>query len=933
VDYDYIYIKGAKVHNLKNISLKLPKNSLIVFSGVSGSGKSSLAFDTIYAEGQRRYIESLSSYARQFLGQIEKPDVDSIIGIMPAISMDQKTTSYNPRSTVGTTTEIYDYLRLLYSKVGVPYCSVCNNKLKKTNIIEIYNEFISKYNDELVTILAPISKGRKGGFEDQINNIKSYGFNKLRINNTIYDLDNLPNINKNNNNKIEIVIDRIKISNTKKSRIYDSIEQGFKYGEGIIYIEIFDKIIKYSLELACTDCMIFMDKLEPRSFSFNSPYGACQQCDGLGSKYKVDKSSIIFDKNLSVLQGAIGPWSDKRFHKILNIVFDKHNIDINLPYSKLPKKIKDILLFGDKKIIIDSKFEFANKNKIYSYPFEGIIKYLERKFNSDNFDPNIKDFFYKATCTTCNGSRLNIEALSVKINDKNISEITSLSVLSLQDFIENIQINDTDLLVAQSIIREVSSRLQFLSKVGLDYLTLDRSTNSLSGGESQRIRLASQIGSGLSGVLYVLDEPSIGLHPIDNAKLISTLNELKNIGNTLIVVEHDEEMIINSDYLVDLGPEAGFEGGNIVYQGEPKKILHVNTSITGRYLAKINKIPTPNIRRKPLNFISIIGAQENNLKNISTKIPLGVITAVTGVSGSGKSTFVLDILANFLLKKINKKTTKIGKHKKIQGYDLIDKVVIVDQSPIGRTPRSNPATYTGLFQPIRELFASTKEAKIKGYNPGRFSFNVKTGRCLNCSGDGYITIIMNFLPDVQIVCEICSGKRYNEETLEIYYKGKNISDILNLTVDQALLFFKDVNYIYKYLKVLSEVGLGYIKLGQSATTLSGGEAQRVKLASELHKKNTGNTLYIFDEPSTGLHFQDVDKLVKIFHKLADLGNTILVIEHNLDIIRISDYIIDLGPGGGPNGGNILFAGTPEEIIKNKKSVTGKFLKKEFIKNK
>jgi excinuclease ABC subunit A len=931
VDNKKIVVKNAKVHNLKNVSITIPKNSIVVFSGVSGSGKSSLAFDTIFAEGQRRYIESLSSYARQFLGQLDKPDVESITGIMPAISIDQKTTSHNPRSTVGTITEIWDYLRLLYSKLGDNYCLHCGNKLSKATVEDIYEDLLFSYPEENIIILAPISESRKGAHDTEIMNISKLGYSKLMINSNIYNLNQLPKIDKKIKNDISVVIDRLKVEESKRTRIIDALEQALNISENIIYIKINDKLKKYSIKLACLDCHYFREQLEPRNFSFNSPFGACTECEGIGSKLEVDLSTIISNFNLSVLQGAIIPWADKRFHQMLKSVFIKYNVDINTPYNKIPKKLNKVLLYGDSSIKFELSYDFGNVNKKYFVEFEGIIKYLERKKIDTVVDDNYKNYFYNNDCNSCGGSRLKKESLSVKFDNKNIHELASNTITSLVYFFNNIKLKKDQSKIATPIIRELSSRLNFLNKVGLGYLTLTRSANSLSGGESQRIRLASQIGSGLSGVLYVLDEPSIGLHPTDNSKLISTLKELKKLDNTLIVVEHDEETIMNSDYLIDIGPKAGKEGGEIIYQGIPSGILNNDNSLTGLYLSKKIKIETPINRRVPTSYITIKEASEHNLKSIDVKIPLSVITTITGVSGSGKSTLVMDILANYLLKNLNRKASKIGKNKGILGTENIDKIVIVDQSPIGRTPRSNPATYTGLFQPIRELFSNTNDAKIKGYNPGRFSFNVKTGRCANCEGDGYITVTMNFLPDIQVTCIECNGKRYNNETLNVKYKNKNIFEVLDMTVNEATRFFSDNQSIYNYLTILKDVGLGYIKLGQSATTLSGGEAQRVKLASELHKKNTKKTLYIFDEPTTGLHFYDVDKLISIFHKLANLGNTLLIIEHNLDIIRISDHIIDLGPNGGPEGGYLIATGTPEEIANNQESITGKYVKKEIIK--
>lgn len=926
----FIHVNGAKVHNLKNISVKIPKNKITVISGVSGSGKSSLAFDTIFAEGQRRYIESLSSYARQFLGQIEKPNVASIFGIVPAISIDQKTKSHNPRSTVGTVTEVWDYLRLLYSKLGSPLCINCHGLLTSVTIDDIYNEILNKYENKVLSISAPLVTGRKGTHEKIIADIIKKGFTKIRINSILYQLDTLPKMNKNRSYDLELVIDRTLINVESKTRIFDSLEQAFKFGDGFIKINANDIEIKYSLMLACHKCMLSREKIEPRSFSFNSPFGACPQCEGLGSNLEVDINAIMGDENLSVLQGAIIPWSDKKFYPMFIKVFKTYNIDINTPFKNLPKKFIKVLYYGDENIEFEIKFEFKNIKRSYLSKFEGIVNYLDKKLGAeDNFDERFIDYFYRATCSICGGSRLNIEARSVLIDKKTIIELSSKTIEELSNFFSKLEYKNNNKDISEPITREILLRLEFLKKVGLGYLTLQRSANTLSGGESQRIRLASQIGSGLSGVLYVLDEPSIGLHPSDNLKLLETLTNLKNIGNTLIIVEHDFETIMSSDYVIDIGEKAGKHGGEVIYQGKPSSLLLSKQSLTGKYLSNRLTIKTPSKRRVSTDFIKIKGASENNLKNIDFAIPKGVITAITGISGSGKSTLINDTLANFLLKKLSRKGTKIGKHKAITGYEQLDKIVIVDQSPIGRTPRSNPATYTGLFLLIRDIFAATSEAKIRGYNSGRFSFNVKSGRCQSCSGEGNITVVMNFLPDVHVICELCKGKRYNNETLEVKYKNKSIADILELTVTEAALLFKDNPTIYRYLKTLQEVGLGYISLGQPATTLSGGEAQRVKLASELHKKNIGKTIYIFDEPTTGLHFYDIDLLINIFHKLADYGNTLVVIEHNLDVIRNSDYIIDLGPGGGPNGGSVIATGTPEEIADNVNSITGIYLKKEL----
>ena len=914
---DKIIIKRANVNNLKNVSLEIPRDKLIVFTGLSGSGKSSLAFDTIYAEGQRRYVESLSAYARQFLGQMNKPDVESIEGLSPAISIDQKTTSKNPRSTVGTITEIYDYLRLLYAKVGTPYCPVCGKKISKQSIDQIIDKIMELEERTKIMILSPIVRGRKGAHQKLIEEIT---------------------LDKNKKHNIEIIVDRIVIKEGVEGRLSDSLETALKMGDGIVLVNIVgDKDILFSENFACPDCGVSIDDLAPRVFSFNSPFGKCDCCDGLGSLYEIDPKLVIPNKNLSIMEGAIATWGDSRLkedswtYAILQAMSKEYNFSLDTPIKDLPDKIVDMILYGtnDKKLKVTYVKDGVKSQ--YNYAYDGEITSLKRRYNDTNSDmikADIEQYMSNNPCPKCKGARLRKEALSVKINDLNISQFTNLSVKEELQFINNIEFSEQNKIISDQIVKEIKSRLKFLSDVGLNYLTLSRSSGTLSGGEAQRIRLATQIGSSLMGVLYILDEPSIGLHQRDNDKLIKTLKNLRDVGNTVIVVEHDEDTMRASDYIVDIGPGAGEHGGNIVVAGTLEEIEECEASLTGQYLKGVKKIKTPEERRKGNgNFIKIKGAKENNLKDLNVNIPLGTLSIVTGVSGSGKSTLVNEVLYKGLNKIVNKSKKPAGQFKEILGYENIDKIIDIDQSPIGRTPRSNPATYTGTFDIIRELYASTPEAKMRGYKAGRFSFNIKGGRCEACSGDGIIKIEMQFLSDVYVPCEVCKGKRYNRETLEVKYKGKTIDDVLNMTVEEALGFFENLPRIKNKLQTLFDVGLGYIKLGQPSTQLSGGEAQRIKLAYELSKRSTGKTLYILDEPTTGLHIHDVSKLIEILQRLVDNGNTVVVIEHNLDMIKCADYLIDLGPEGGDMGGTLVAQGTPEDIAKCEKSYTGRYLRK------
>lgn len=935
---DKIIVKGAKVHNLKNVSLEIPRDKLIVFTGLSGSGKSSLAFDTIYAEGQRRYVESLSSYARQFLGQMDKPDVESIEGLSPAISIDQKTTSRNPRSTVGTVTEIYDYLRLLYARVGVPHCPKCGKEITQQSVDQIVDQIMELPERSKIMILAPIIRGRKGTHEKVLENIKKQGFVRARIDGEIYDLtEDEIKLEKNIKHNIEAVVDRIIVKNGIEGRLTDSIETSLKMAEGLVLVNIIGKEDRlYSEHFACADCGISIDELAPRMFSFNSPFGKCERCDGLGTLMEIDEDLVVPNKDLSIRGGAISTWGDSRMKEeswtycVLKALMEKYNFDLDTPYKDLSKKVQEVLMYGEPEKL---KVTYTKENvtAVYNHSFEGEINNLRRRYmetNSDTMKAEIEKYMSDNPCPKCKGARLKPEALAVTVGGKNIFEFTSMAIREELDFINSINFSEKDKIISSQIIKEIQSRLSFLINVGLDYLDLARKAGTLSGGEAQRIRLATQIGSQLMGVLYILDEPSIGLHQRDNDRLISTLKQLRDVGNTLIVVEHDEDTMREADYIVDIGPGAGEHGGEIVASGTLDEIMSNENSLTGQYLTGAKKVELPEERRKGNgNFITVKGAKENNLKNVTAKFPLGTLTMVTGVSGSGKSTLVNEILYKGLNKIVNKAKDLPGKFKEITGYENIDKIIDIDQSPIGRTPRSNPATYTGTFDIIRELFSQTQEAKMRGYKPGRFSFNVKGGRCEACSGDGIIKIEMQFLSDVYVPCEVCKGKRYNRETLEVKYKGKNIADVLNMTVEEALEFFENIPRIKNKLQTLMDVGLGYIRLGQPSTQLSGGEAQRIKLAYELSKRSTGKTLYILDEPTTGLHIHDVNRLVKILQRLVDGGNTVIVIEHNLDMIKCADYIVDLGPEGGDKGGTIVATGTPEKIAGVEESYTGKYLKK------
>ncbi|MBR2847007.1 MAG: excinuclease ABC subunit UvrA [Clostridia bacterium] len=935
---DKIIIQGARENNLKNVSLEIPRDKMVVMTGLSGSGKSSLAFDTIYAEGQRRYVESLSSYARQFLGQMDKPEVDYIEGLSPAISIDQKTTSKNPRSTVGTVTEIYDYLRLLYARIGRPHCPKCGKPIKQQTIDQIVDKVMSFDEGTKLVIMAPVIRGKKGTHQTIFEDAKKSGFVRVRVDGNMYELEEEITLEKNKKHNIEIVVDRIIVRAESKSRMTDSLETALKLGGGLVIVQVLGgEEITFSQNYACTDCGISIDELAPRMFSFNSPFGACPECSGLGFVLEFSPDLIIPNKNLSFNEGAVkaSSWYSINYEgSIANTYFKalsaKYGFSLDTPIKDLSPEIMDIILYGsDEDIELNykkSKFEGKLINK-----FEGIITNLKRRYNETSSDwvkAEFESLMTDKPCRTCKGARLRPEALSVKVGGKNIKEFTDMSVTDELDFINNLKLTKKEETIASEIIKELNARLSFLKTVGLEYLTLSRAAGTLSGGEAQRIRLATQIGSGLTGVLYILDEPSIGLHQKDNAKLIEALKGLRDLGNTLIVVEHDEETMLSADYIVDIGPGAGVHGGEVVAAGSIDDIMKSERSITGQYLSGKKKIEVPKKRLSGNGgFLYIKGAKENNLNKVNVKIPLGVLTAVTGVSGSGKSSLINEVLYKRLASELNGAKTVPGACDKIEGIDLLDKVIQIDQSPIGRTPRSNPATYTGVFTDIRELYAATNDAKMRGFNAGRFSFNVKGGRCEACSGDGIIKIEMHFLPDVYVPCEVCKGKRYNRETLEVKYKGKSINDVLEMTVEEGLHFFENLPKIKRKLQTLFDVGLGYIKIGQSSTTLSGGEAQRVKLATELSRRATGKTVYILDEPTTGLHSADVHKLIEVLRRLVDGGNTVIVIEHNLDVIKTADYIIDLGPDGGDKGGNIVAAGTPEEVAKNKNSYTGEYLKK------
>ena len=933
-----IVIKGAKEHNLKNINLEIPRDKLVVITGLSGSGKSSLAFDTLYAEGQRRYVESLSSYARQFLGLMEKPDVESIEGLSPAISIDQKTTSRNPRSTVGTVTEIYDYIRLLYARIGVPYCPKCGKKIEKQSIDQIIDNIMSLEEGTKIQVLAPIVRGRKGEFAKLLQEFQKQGFVRVRVDGEIYELTDDINIDRKKKHNVELVVDRLVIKPDIRSRLTESVEIALKNANNLVSIDIpGQKEILFSQNYACPDCGISFEELTPRMFSFNNPIGACPACTGIGYLMKMDEDLIIPDKNKTLYDGvkAFGASTMKRGDTMAKMYFESigrhYGVDISVPIKKLPRDFLNKILYGTGTEAIDFEYTSAAGTRKYTSPFEGVIPTLERRYNETK-SQGMRDFYEmymsEMECPDCHGARLKPEVLAVKVGNKNINELTDMSIDKIMNYLNSLTLNKTEQMIADQILKELNKRLQFLIDVGLDYLTLSRNAGSLSGGEAQRIRLATQIGSGLTGVLYILDEPSIGLHQRDNDKLLATLKKLRDLGNSVLVVEHDEDTMYAADQVIDIGPGAGVHGGNIMAQGTAEEIKLVPESITGQYLSGKKQIRVPEKRRKSNGrAIEVKGATEHNLKNINVKFPLGQFICVTGVSGSGKSTLVNEILYKTIARELNGSNEKPGKCKEIKGIENIDKIINIDQSPIGRTPRSNPATYTGVFDFIRDIFAGTNEAKMRGYDKGRFSFNVAGGRCEACNGDGVLKIEMHFLPDIYVPCEVCKGQRYNRETLEVKYKDKTISDVLNMTVEEALEFFKNIPRIKNKIQTLYDVGLGYIKLGQPSTTLSGGEAQRIKLATELSKKATGKTLYILDEPTTGLHIADVHKLVDILQRLVDTGNSIIVIEHNLDLIKTADYIIDLGPEGGDKGGQIISVGTPEQVARNEYSYTGKFLKK------
>lgn len=932
----YIKIRGANEHNLKNIDLDIPRNELVVLTGLSGSGKSSLAFDTIYAEGQRRYMESLSSYARQFLGQMEKPNVESIEGLSPAISIDQKSTNRNPRSTVGTVTEIYDYFRLLYARIGIPHCPKCGKEIKKQTVDQMVDQIMGVPEGTKIQLLAPVVRGRKGRHEKLLEKAKKSGYVRVRIDGNLYELSEEISLDKNIKHNIEIIVDRLVVREGIQKRLTDSIESVLALAEGLLVVDVIGgEPLNFSQSFSCPDCGISIEEIEPRSFSFNNPFGACPVCFGLGYKMEFDVDLMIPDQSLSIDEGAIVVmgWqscTDKGSYTraILEALCKEYNFSLSTPFQDYPQEIKDILIHGTNGREVKVYYKGQRGEGIYDVAFEGIIKNVERRYRetgSETMKAEYESFMRITPCHECGGQRLKKSALAVTVGDKNIAEVTSLSIEKLQQFLEGLELTKTQELIGGQILKEIKARIGFLMDVGLDYLTLARATGSLSGGEAQRIRLATQIGSGLVGVAYILDEPSIGLHQRDNDKLLKTLKHLRDLGNSLIVVEHDEDTMLEADYIVDIGPGAGEHGGEVVAAGTAKEIMGNKNSITGAYLSGRMQIPVPEVRKEPKGWLKVIGATENNLKNIDVSFPVGVMTCVTGVSGSGKSSLVNEILYKRLSKDLNRARTIPGGHKRMEGIEQFDKVIDIDQSPIGRTPRSNPATYTGVFDLIRDLFAATADAKAKGYKKGRFSFNVKGGRCEACSGDGILKIEMHFLPDVYVPCEVCDGKRYNRETLEVKYKGKSIYDVLNMTVEEALHFFENVPSIRRKMETLYDVGLSYIRLGQPSTTLSGGEAQRIKLATELSKRSTGRTVYILDEPTTGLHFADVHKLTEILHRLSGDGNTVIVIEHNLDVIKTADYIIDIGPEGGDKGGTVVATGTPEEIAANPASYTGKYI--------
>lgn len=934
----YIKIRGANEHNLKNLDVDIPRNEFVVLTGLSGSGKSSLAFDTIYAEGQRRYMESLSSYARQFLGQMEKPDVERIEGLSPAISIDQKSTNRNPRSTVGTVTEIYDYFRLLYARIGIPHCPVCGKEIKKQSVDQMVDQILSMEEGTRIQLLAPVVRGRKGTHQKLFEQAKRNGYVRVQVDGNIYDLTEEIPMDKNIKHNIEIVVDRLVVKPGIEKRLTDSVESVLELAEGLMTVDVIGgEPVNFSQSFSCPDCGVSIEEIEPRSFSFNNPFGACPDCFGLGYKMEFDIDLMIPDKSLSLSGGAIQVmgWqssTDKGSftNAVLQALSEEYKFSLDTPYEELPKKAQNVLINGTGGKEVKVHYKGQRGEGVYDVAFEGLVRNVERRYRetgSDTMKQEYEQFMRVTPCKTCKGQRLKKEALAVTVSGKNIYEVTSMSIRKLKLFLEELELTEQQKLIGAQVLKEIRARVGFLVDVGLDYLTLSRATGTLSGGEAQRIRLATQIGSGLVGVAYILDEPSIGLHQRDNDKLLNTLRNLKDLGNTLIVVEHDEDTMFAADHIVDIGPGAGEHGGQLVAQGTAKEVMENKNSITGAYLSGKIKIPVPETRRKPAGFLKIKGAKENNLQNISVEIPLGVMTCVTGVSGSGKSSLTNEILYKRLARDLNRARVIPGKHKSIEGIGQLDKVIDIDQSPIGRTPRSNPATYTGVFDQIRDLFAATPDAKAKGYAKGRFSFNVKGGRCEACSGDGILKIEMHFLPDVYVPCEVCGGKRYNRETLEVKYKGKSIYDVLDMTVEDALAFFENVPSIRRKIETLYDVGLSYIKLGQPSTTLSGGEAQRIKLATELSRRSTGKTIYILDEPTTGLHFADVHKLTEILQRLAEGGNTVVVIEHNLDVIKTADYIIDMGPEGGDGGGKVIAKGTPEEVAEVEGSYTGKYIKK------
>ena len=933
----YIKIRGANEHNLKNIDVDIPRDKLVVLTGLSGSGKSSLAFDTIYAEGQRRYMESLSSYARQFLGQMEKPDVESIEGLSPAISIDQKSTNRNPRSTVGTVTEIYDYFRLLYARVGIPHCPKCGREIKKQTVDQMVEQIMGMPERTKIQLLAPVVRGRKGTHAKLLDRAKKSGYVRVKIDGNMYELSEEIKLDKNIKHNIEIVVDRLVVKEGIEQRLTDSIENVLNLAEGLMTVDVIGgEPVQFSESFSCPDCGISIEEIEPRSFSFNNPFGACPECFGLGYKMEFDEDLMIPDKRLSISEGAITVmgWqscTDKKSftYAILDALSKEYDFSLDTPFEDYPKEIHDVLLHGTNGKEVKVYYKGQRGEGVYDVAFEGLIKNVERRYRetgSETMKAEYEEFMNITPCHACKGQRLKPGALAVTVGDKNIAELTGMSIEKLQAFLKELKLTNHQMLIGGQILKEIRARIQFLMDVGLDYLTLARATGTLSGGEAQRIRLATQIGSGLVGVAYILDEPSIGLHQRDNDKLLATLKHLRDLGNSLIVVEHDEDTMLAADYIVDIGPGAGEHGGQVVATGNAQEIMKNPASITGAYLSGKIKIPVPTERKEPKGWLKVIGAEENNLKKIDVSFPLGVMTCVTGVSGSGKSSLVNEILYKKLARELNRARTIPGRHKKIEGLEQFDKVINIDQSPIGRTPRSNPATYTGVFDLIRDLFAATPDAKARGYKKGRFSFNVKGGRCEACSGDGIIKIEMHFLPDVYVPCEVCKGKRYNRETLEVKYKGKSIYDVLDMTVEEAMHFFENVPSIRRKMETLYDVGLSYIRLGQPSTTLSGGEAQRIKLATELSKRSTGKTIYILDEPTTGLHFADVHKLTEILHRLTADGNTVIVIEHNLDVIKTADYIIDIGPEGGDKGGTVIASGTPEEVAESPVSYTGKYIK-------